>query len=74
MQTTISPYNQEVYCSRPSSSPQEVSAVIAKSREAYLGWQKTPLEDRIEICTQWLGILEATIPEVTEELALQMGR
>jgi acyl-CoA reductase-like NAD-dependent aldehyde dehydrogenase len=74
MQTTISPHTQESYCSRNLSSPEEVSATIAKSREAYLSWKDTSVDERIEVCTRWLGILEATIPEVTTELALQMGR
>jgi acyl-CoA reductase-like NAD-dependent aldehyde dehydrogenase len=56
------------------SSPEEVSATIAKSRELYLSWKDTSLDDRIDICTRWLSILEANIPEVTTELALQMGR
>jgi hypothetical protein len=51
-----------------------VSAIIAESREAYLSWKDASIDDRIDICTRWLGILETTIPEVTEELALQMGR
>jgi acyl-CoA reductase-like NAD-dependent aldehyde dehydrogenase len=47
---------------------------ISKSREAYFSWKDTSIEERIEICTRWMGILESTIPEVTKELALQMGR
>jgi acyl-CoA reductase-like NAD-dependent aldehyde dehydrogenase len=56
------------------SSPEDVSATIAKSREAYLSWKDTSLDDRIDICTRWLGTLETTIPKVTEGLAIQMGR
>jgi acyl-CoA reductase-like NAD-dependent aldehyde dehydrogenase len=74
MQTTVSPYTQEAYCSRTLHSPEDVSATIAKSREAYLSWKNTFIDDRIDICTRWLGILETSMPEVTEELALQMGR
>jgi acyl-CoA reductase-like NAD-dependent aldehyde dehydrogenase len=74
MQNTISPYTQDSYCLRSLSSPEEVSATIAKSREVYMSWKDTSIDDRIDTCTRWLGILETTIPEVTEELALQMGR
>jgi hypothetical protein len=74
MQTTISPYTQEPYCSRTLCSPEQLSATIAISQEAHVSWRDKSVDDRIEICTRWLKLLESTIPEVTQELALQMGR
>lgn len=74
MQTTITPHNQEAYCSRKIASEEQVSATISKSRDAHLSWKDTSIDERIGICTRWLEILRAAIPEITPELAQQMGR
>jgi len=74
MQTTITPHTQEAYCSRNIASEENVSATISKSRDAHLSWKDTSIDERVGICTRWLEILRAAIPEITPELAQQMGR
>lgn len=74
MQTTITPHTQEAYCSRKTASEEEVSATISKSRDAHLSWKDISIDERIGICTRWLELLRAAIPEITPELAQQMGR
>jgi acyl-CoA reductase-like NAD-dependent aldehyde dehydrogenase len=74
MQTAISPYTQEPFCSRKIEREQEVSAIISKSRDAQSSWKAVSIDERIGICTRWLDILRAAFPEITTELAQQMGR
>jgi acyl-CoA reductase-like NAD-dependent aldehyde dehydrogenase len=74
MQTTITPYTQEPFCARKIDSEHEVSATISKSRDAQLSWKDMSIDERIGICTRLLSILLAAIPEITTELAQQMGR
>jgi acyl-CoA reductase-like NAD-dependent aldehyde dehydrogenase len=74
VQTTISPYTQQPHCQRDLESQEEVSEIISKSRTAYSSWRGVSIDDRIGICTRWLEILGHQIPEITPDLALQMGR
>jgi acyl-CoA reductase-like NAD-dependent aldehyde dehydrogenase len=74
MQTTISPYTQQPHCQRNLGSQEEVSEIISRSRTAHASWRDVSIDDRIGICTRWLEILGHQIPDITQDLALQMGR
>jgi acyl-CoA reductase-like NAD-dependent aldehyde dehydrogenase len=70
----ISPVDGREYARRPLTPPPEVERAIERAREAQREWRQVPLEERCRIVGGFIGAMETLNPEITAELAWQMGR
>lgn len=70
----VTPRTGEVLVERPAQTTAEVAAQVAAARQAQIGWQATPLPERVERVNAMVAALEAMNDEVVVELAHQMGR
>lgn len=70
----ISPVDGSVYMERPLASDQEAEAALARARTAQADWRRTPLNVRLALLTKAVDAFVAKGPEITEEIAWQMGR
>ena len=52
------------------ASPAQVDEAVRQSREAFRGWRRMPLEERIGILNRWADVLKSH----SEELATLIGR
>jgi len=72
--TCVSPIDGEIFAERPTLSPAEAEAAVARARVAQGAWAARPLEDRIALVQAGVARLGAMNAEVVPELARMMGR
>ncbi|MCB1449304.1 MAG: aldehyde dehydrogenase family protein [Nitratireductor sp.] len=70
----ISPIDGSVYAERPLQSATQVSATLAKARQAQRDWARLPVSERVALVLKGIAELEAINSEVVPELAHMMGR
>ncbi|MEZ5791390.1 MAG: aldehyde dehydrogenase family protein [Nitratireductor sp.] len=70
----ISPIDGSVYAERSLQSAAQVSAMLAKARQAQRDWARLPVSERVALVLKGIAELEAMNSEVVPELAHMMGR
>src|SRR5579862_310069 len=71
---TISPVDGRVYVERDLANAQAVDAALERAQRAQAGWQRTPLDARIQILERAIAAFVAKGPAIAEEITWQMGR
>jgi acyl-CoA reductase-like NAD-dependent aldehyde dehydrogenase len=74
IQKTISPVDGRVYVERALATGKEIESALAAAVQAQTAWRRTPLEQRMEICSRFVGWMETHAAEIGEEISYQMGR
>ena len=69
-----SPVNGEVCASYQFLSWSEVDKLLDQAKKAQKAWAETPLEERLELLSRWVDLLETKKEFLATELTLQMGR
>lgn len=73
--TTVSPSTNRAVVTRPSASPVDLQQIPEAAQEAFRSFsQSTTLEQRQQIVTRALDVLEKKKDVLSRELAEQMGR
>ena len=70
----ISPVDGSVYVERPCASPEEATALVAKSRAAQPAWAARPMSERIALVRAGIARIGEMNDEIVTELAWMMGR
>jgi acyl-CoA reductase-like NAD-dependent aldehyde dehydrogenase len=70
----ISPVDGREYARRLLTPPSEVERAIEAARAAQGEWVQVPLQERCRIVGGFAAAMETLNPEITPELAWQMGR
>lgn len=70
----ISPVDGSIYVERPCASPDEATALVAKSRAAQPAWAARPMSERIALVRAGIARIGEMNDEIVTELAWMMGR
>jgi len=71
---TISPVDGSLYVERPYADHEMIDKALGAAREAGMTWRKTPIEERIAICSRAVDCFVASKEGIAEEISWQMGR
>jgi len=71
---TISPVDGSVYCERSYASDREIDRALRLAKESQRTWQKTPIEERAEVCRGVVEYFEQHVDDISLEITWQMGR
>ena len=70
----ISPIDGREVARRPTASAAEIESALDAARTAQQEWVRVPIRERAALMLRFLEAMRAINPQVTRELALQMGR
>ena len=70
----INPFNEEEVTALPLLQPDEVDAVVKRSRHAFSVWKDTPITERVAACERFMKAFEAIREETAKNITLQMGK
>ncbi len=70
----ISPIDGREVARRPTASAAEIERALDAARTARQEWVRVPVRERAALMLRFLEAMRAINPQVTRELALQMGR
>jgi len=70
----ISPIDGREIARRPTASAAEIERALSAARTAQQEWVRVPVKERAALMLRFLDAMRAMNPDVTRELALQMGR
>lgn len=70
----ISPVDGKEYARRTSATPSQIDAALARARAAQKSWAKVSLDERARYMMAFLEALRSVNEDVTQEIAMQMGR
>ncbi|SDG56714.1 NAD-dependent succinate-semialdehyde dehydrogenase [Psychroflexus sediminis] len=71
---SINPYNGEQFAEYDSLTPEELTAKLKASSEAFKQWKKTPLSERAVLLKKAGQILRDNVDEYAEIITLEMGK
>jgi len=71
---TISPVDGRVYVERRLATGREIEAVVSAARETQRRWRRSPIAQRVEICTRMVDAFVSQRDETASEISWQMGR
>ena len=74
MPQLISPIDNSVYYQCEYSSEQTIAQALQAARLAQRNWRQLSLAERGQYCQDFLQAMQAMNPQLTEELAWQIGR
>ena len=74
MQKTITPINNTLYLERPHITSSEIDEKIENSLKAFKQWNKTSIQERIEVINKFINNLLNLNDEVKKEICWQIGR
>ncbi len=72
--TCTSPVDGSVFATRPTVSPAEAQAAVARARKAQAPWHSRPLDERVKLVMAGVAAIGAANDEITVEIAHMMGR
>src|SRR5690606_9178096 len=70
----ISPVDGREVARRPTAGGAEIERALEAAHAARQEWSRMPIEERASVMLRFLEAMRAMNPEITRELALQMGR
>ena len=70
----ISPVDGREVARRPTAGVAEIEQALEAAHAARQEWSRIPIEERASVMLRFLEAMRAMNPEITRELALQMGR
>lgn len=71
---TVSPVDGRVIAEREHAPEPEIEAALHHASRAQREWCRTPIDERARILTRFVDNIVGLQEEISEELALQMGR
>ena len=70
----INPATSEVLAQVPVSSVDQVEVVVQHARQAFAGWRRTPVTDRIQYLFRYKQLLEENLDELARTISLESGK
>lgn len=71
---TLSPIDGSEYVVRDYATTAQIEATLARAAAAQKAWKRTPLEERMALCSRMVDAFVARKDEIALELCWQMGR
>jgi acyl-CoA reductase-like NAD-dependent aldehyde dehydrogenase len=68
------PWTEDVFLRLPKTAEKELDGMVARAREAFAGWKKTPVETRRELCRGFMKAFEAMRDDAAADISRQMGK
>lgn len=70
----VNPYTEQVEFTVPLMDPAEVDRVVARARDAFNGWRKSPMDDRIALCARAVNVFKQLAESIAADTSRQMGK
>ncbi|MBE7557466.1 aldehyde dehydrogenase family protein [bacterium] len=70
----INPYTEEVAFTLPMLSRGDLDPVVARARQAFRAWRKTPVAERVALCGRFAEAFESMRSTIAADITAQMGK
>ena len=69
-----SPVDGNLLSTVPMSSAEELNAAVASAKNAFEGWGKTPIKERVQVFFRYRNLLEKNLDELTSLVSEENGK
>ena len=70
----LNPANQEELATLPLSSGKDVDAAVRRAQEAFPGWRRTPVTERVQPLFRLKALLEEEFEAISRTITLECGK
>jgi acyl-CoA reductase-like NAD-dependent aldehyde dehydrogenase len=70
----INPFTEKVEWELPLLSEADIEPLVIRARNAFQDWRRTPMEERIALCTRFADAFETMRETIAEQITRQMGK